>query len=515
MKTKCLALSVVLAAITLTVFMVCLEAIAVRSAPGQTLHTNKPVARPTIPRMWDDAEMPTLEVPLANPIGSPKPVSADYYYKIPVRSIYKQYPVYAPGHEPAGYMEWLKKQVPVILWDETSHKPKLDTEADFIKAGELVLDAPIIYSTDNKGGFTMEDLRNPAWYAKNNMPLTPDGILPFTHYVIREKGKVELGSFSCGMCHTRVMPGGKIVKGAQGNFPFGGALAQATPIPWPFWQSLMSVPWMHPDPLDRQKALSTEEVVSLLASEPPGVMARHRGSLFEPMQVPDLIGVQDRHYLDRTGLQQQHSIVDLMRYAALNQGADAVSSFDGFIPADVPNFKKLPDPADPMAVGGRYSDEQLYALALYIYSLKPPSNPNKFDESAARGKQVFANQGCNRCHTAPLYTNNKLTPATGFTVPEGALAKYDISPISVGTDPSLTMNTRRGTGYYKVPSLKGVWYRSMFGHSGWSATLEDWFIQNGSTTTTSPPVSNPTEPKPTPSKATISASTSLHRRREI
>jgi hypothetical protein len=34
--------------------------------------------------------------------------------------------------------------------------------------------------------------------------------------------------------------------------------------------------------------------------------------------------------------------------------------------------------------------------------------------------------------------------------------------------------TSRGTGYYKVPSLKGVWYRSMFGHSGWCATLEDW-----------------------------------------
>ena len=237
----------------------------------------------------------------------------------------------------------------------------------------------------------------------------------------------------------------------------------------------MSVPWMHPDPLDRQKALSTEEVVTLLASEPPGVMARHRGSLFEPIQVPDLIGVKARHYLDRTGLQQQHSIVDLMRYAALNQGADAVSSFDGFIPADIPNFKKLPDPADPMAVGGRYSDEQLYALALYLYSLKPPPNPNKFDAAAARGKKVFADEGCNRCHAAPLYTNNKLNPAPGFNVPEGARAKYEISPTSVGTDASLTLNTRRGTGYYKVPSLKGVWYRSNFGHSGWCATLEDWF----------------------------------------
>ena len=56
-----------------------------------------------------------------------------------------------------------------------------------------------------------------------------------------------------------------------------------------------------------------------------------------------------------------------------------------------------------------------------------------------------------------------------------AQKKYDIMPISVGTDPNLALKTRRGTGYYKVPSLKGVWYRSMFGHSGWCATLEDWF----------------------------------------
>ena len=63
-------------------------------------------------------------------------------------------------------------------------------------------------------------------------------------------------------------------------------------------------------------------------------------------------------------------------------------------------------------------------------------------------------EGCNQCHTAPLYTNNKLTRALGFGVPEDAHAKCDISLITVGTDPSLTMNTRRGTGYYKVPPSK-------------------------------------------------------------
>jgi hypothetical protein len=427
-----------------------------------------------VPRMWDDEAMRTLEVPLANPIGSPKHAPADYYYRIPVRSIYKQYPVYAPGREPTGYMEWLKKQEPVIVWDDASHKPKLQTDADWIKAGEIAFDAPSFYSTD-PGGFRMEDVTSNAWYEKSGMPLTSDGVLPFMHYVIREKGKIELGSFSCGMCHTRVMPGGAILKGAQGNCPSDAARAQGATIPRFLWQALFDMPWLHPDPFDRLKPLSEEQVRILLASVPAGVAVRHRGSLFEPIQIPDLIGVRDRHYLDRTGLQQHRSIVDLMRYAALNQGGDALASYDGFIPADIPQFKTLPEPTN---VGGRYSDEQLYALSLYIYSLKPPPNPNQFDALAARGQKIFAREGCAACHTPPLYTNNKLTPAEGFTVPADARAKYEILPISVGTDSDLTLKTRRGTGYYKVPSLKGVWYRSMFGHSGWCATLEDWFDPN-------------------------------------
>jgi hypothetical protein len=79
---------------------------------------------PAIPKTWDDAAMATLEVPLADPVGSPKHVSADYYYRIPVRPIYRSYPVYAPGHEPPGYVEWLKQQGPEIIWgeDKNGHK---------------------------------------------------------------------------------------------------------------------------------------------------------------------------------------------------------------------------------------------------------------------------------------------------------------------------------------------------------------------------------------------------------
>ena len=159
-----------------------------------------------------------------------------------------------------------------------------------------------------------------------------------------------------------------------------------------------------------------------------------------------------------------------MRYAALNQHTQLLGRYGDFVPGGK-DFRELPDPTTL----SRYSDEQLYALALYIYSLKPPPNPNKFDALARRGQKVFQREGCAGCHTPPLYTSNKLTPADGFTIPDNQRQKYDIEERSVDTDSSSALRTRRGTGYYKVPMLKGVWYRGPFQHNGAVATLEDWF----------------------------------------
>jgi len=68
-----------------------------------------------------------------------------------------------------------------------------------------------------------------------------------------------------------------------------------------------------------------------------------------------------------------------------------------------------------------------------------------------------------------------LTLAKGFTPPKNRPEALDVLPISVGTDAGLALATRKGTGYYKVPSLKGLWYHGHYLHDGSVASLEEMF----------------------------------------
>jgi len=437
---------------------------------GQNPATNQAIS---IPKTWDDQAMMSLQLPPADRSVSPKLISSDYYYRMPVRPIYKSYPIYRPDHEPRGYMEQLKRKEPQIIFDAS----KLKSEADWTKAGEMVFDAPIEFETDSE---FFSEIRGMDWFTKNNVPVTSEGVLPNMRYVVREKGKVELGFAACAHCHTRVMPDGSVIKGAQGNFPDDRTFGYQQRIEEAkaknkdavladfrkFIRHSYGAPWIKDDASARANRMSVSELASVMEAITPGSCARQGTSPFYPSAIPDLIGVKDRLYLDSTGLNRHRTIGDLMRYAALNQGADNLTLYDQFRPAG-----KLPDPSTQ----SRYSDEQLYALALYIYSLKPPDNPNKFDALAKQGYEVFMTEACDVCHTPPLYTNNMLTPVAGFKVSKEDRITNDVLNLSVDTDPNLAINTRRGTGYYKIPSLKGLWYRGPFEHNGSVATLEDWF----------------------------------------
>jgi hypothetical protein len=153
-----------------------------------------------------------------------------------------------------------------------------------------------------------------------------------------------------------------------------------------------------------------------------------------------------------------------MRYAALVTYSDI---------SDFGPHRLLTD--EQRRIPSRLPDEALYALTAYLYSLKLPPNPHLSDSRSAIGRKIFEREGCAGCHTPPLYTNNKLTLAVGFTPPKEHTKFLDILPVSVGTDPGLALKTRKGTGYYKVPSLKDVWYRGRYLHDGALTKLEEMF----------------------------------------
>jgi len=417
-----------------------LFSICVASSPGQT-----------IPTTWDEAALASMQTPLRDPSRTPKHMPADIYNRMPVIVIYKTYPIYAPGREPAGYMEHLRQLEPQVTFDPA----RLHTPADWAKAGESVFDAPTFFQNPDQAP------AGPSFFPAAGVPVAADGTYPYTRYVIRKKGEIELGGNSCASCHTRVMPDGTVLKGAQGNLPIERVLSLAlreyakqgtgdmmvAQFLKPMLRTFYAAPWITPDPYERVDKMSLEELAAVWSKVPAGVMTRDGSTFDAPPQIPDLIGIRDRQYLNHTGTHLHRSIGDLMRYSALAQGAEAGSSWG--------DFRLRPEAPPPTAA--RYTDEALYALAQDLYSLKPPTNPNHADAQSRSGRAVFEREGCGGCHTAPLYTNNRIIPAA-----------------EIGTDSELAMRSRRGTGYYKVPSLKGVWYRGPFGHGGSSPTLEDW-----------------------------------------
>lgn len=427
-----------------------------------------------IPKTWDLAAIKKAHLPPPDSTVEVRYAPEAYYNSLPEHVIYKTYPRYAHGYEPPGYLDSLAKLEPEIVFDLSTIK----TEEDWIRAGEKVFFWPASFTEINKSIFAQID----ADYLKGSGdPITKDGIYPFSRYVIKEKGKVLLGDLSCATCHTRVTDTGEVIIGAQGNHAFDagfGYLAKRHNLPADNRgiYLLMGTPWA--DTKEIILGRTQEEVIAELMSRPNGVMSRQGMAFGFPIRVPSLIGIKEIKYLDNTGLMRHDTPADLMRYAALNQGMDLLTSYNGFIPMGDNDFSELPGTEkwnnpfgyDPF----RYSDAQLYALTQYIYSLKPPENPNRFPEELLTvGEQIFAEQGCVTCHPPPLYTNNMLTPVDGFDPPSKHFEWYDIFNVSVETDSTTTLFSRRGTGYYKIPSLLGLWYRGPFFHNGELATLED------------------------------------------
>ena len=431
-----------------------------------------------IPRTWDEAALADWATPIAGLNIRPTHMSARDFYALPIENS-RTYPVYLPDREPAGYWEMLQHVGPRPLIEPD----KLMTESDWIEAGRRVFDELDHFPLRTRDPKFISAARSRDTFDPARATVLVDGTVLGMRWVPTEAG-VALSFSNCTNCHTAYLKDGTRIAGAPtfagrrtavapllfAVHDANGLVPAAVPIRMgdePFGMRLYrayGVPWAKDDVHERMKTMTPGDFVPWsVASDRGGAVPRWNGSLFYPTKVPDLIGVKERRYLDATATHLHRGIGDLMRYAALVSSAEATE----FGPYHVL-------PADARRVRARLPDEALYAMALYVYSLQPPRNPNPRDEMAQDGERIFRREGCPMCHTPPLYTSNKVTLAQGFS-PAGAPGTLDILPLSVGTDPGLALHTRKGTGYYKIPSLRGVWYRGHYLHDGSVASLEEMF----------------------------------------
>jgi mono/diheme cytochrome c family protein len=420
------------------------------------------------PRFWNDRELADWATPIAALDVRPSHYSEREYYAAPDAEWVRTYPVYFPGREPEGYWEMVRAKKP-----EPLVAPGARSDAAWIDIGRRVfeeMDVPAFRSTDQR---IIAIARSSEEFARRGGQAQKDGRVLGLRWVPTSKG-LALGAADCSTCHTRVLPDGSLLNGAPFNVPMNGVVgelaARGIALFFPgdslaiaSWREY-TVPWIRNDVHDSMKSMTGAEVDALFGSIPAGAFARFNGSPFYPTKVPDLIGLRDQKYIDHTATHRLRGPADVMRYAALVSCCDV---------ADFGSHRILPDAQRKIVY--RMPDDQLFALAEYLFSLEPPSNPHAGDSRAAAGREVFQREGCASCHAPPLYTNNKLTLAQGYELPPAHPNRADVMPLSVGTDPNLALKTRKGTGFYRVPSLKGVWYRGLFNHDGSVTTLEEWF----------------------------------------
>ncbi len=427
-----------------------------------------------VPRIWDDKTLADWATPLAALRVRPAHYTAAEYYAAPSHNL-RTYPVYLPDKEPPGYWEDLQKKKPEPLVDAA----KIRTTQDWIDAGARAfsdLDNPLGRSDDPA---LIAKARDPKTFA--NVAGLADGTVREPRWVVTDRG-VMLTSLQCSSCHATIgadrtiryatppgrLPGAPPVGPASpiGAFPSLRARLFGDEPVGTIVKRMFDVPW-DPDPRMERFFKLTDGGGNLaaLAASPHGVFARPNGSLFYGTRVPDLHLLRYSRYLDATATHRLRGPEDVARYAALINDAD---------PMTFGTHRMLTDAQ--RTVKYRYADEVLYAMGVYLLSLEPPTNPNPPPaDLVARGKQIFRREKCGACHPAPRYTTGELTPALGFDVPIHHPNFGDVRDRSVGTDPGLALKTRKGTGFYKIPSLRGLWYRPRLLHDASILTLEELF----------------------------------------
>jgi len=446
------------------------------AAANIALVRSQPQPAGSAPRIWNDADLADWATPVAGLNLRPAHISAAEYYALPGDNL-RTYPVYHPDSEPAGYWEELKRKKPEPLVDLS----KIRSKADWIAAGERAFREVDTFWSRTDDPAAIAQARDPQSFQNGALKL-PDGSAHGPRWVVTPKG-LMLSWVACSNCHFQLHEDGSItvggprgardrtgrgsvnprVPGAQGSPPVLERYFVGDSTAMIAWR-MFSVPWAPDDRIEKIRD-GGQQALSVLAAGDPGVFHRPHGSPYYGTKVLDLQNLHYSRYMDATGTHRLRGPEDVARYAAFISGAD---------PMDFGPHRMLSD--EQRRLRARYADEVVYAIGIYLMSLEPPTNPDLAPQAIRdEGERLFRREGCVNCHVPPAYTSGKLTVAEGYEPPADHPNRDDIMRVSVGTDPGLALKTRKGTGFYKIPSLRGVWYRPRLLHDGSLASLEEMF----------------------------------------
>src|SRR4051794_40498587 len=170
-------------------------------------------AQPKIaaPRIWNDRDLAEWATPIPALQVRPGHLSEAEYYAVPVAEWVRTYPVYMPGREPEGYWQMLqsKKPEPLIT-------PGARTESEWTSDGKRVfreMDVPGFRTSDAK---FIAKIRSAEEFQKLGGHAQKDGTVAGWRWAPTAKG-VALTISECSGCHSRIMPDGSQLDGAQGN----------------------------------------------------------------------------------------------------------------------------------------------------------------------------------------------------------------------------------------------------------------------------------------------------------
>jgi len=247
-------------------------------------------------------------------------------------------------------------------------------------------------------------LTEPALASDVGVQRTKAGDVPGLVVFANVDGETRVG-ITCAICHSNVKDGEDIPGQARRSFDYG--------------KLRITYDRVH-------GTLRSEDEAKRMMSWGPGRADVTEDDDEDPVAIPDLWGLRDQRWLTQAGTIRHESPVAL----AIRQETQLTDSNHALV---------------------RPPRELAWALAMYIYSLKPPAH-----ESAPqpRGAALFT-ENCARCHANAAYG--------GTTV----------SAASIGTDPALATGKGRGTGKYRVPGLLDVRNGAPYLHHGAVVSLDE------------------------------------------